>query len=357
MTAAAISVEGVAKAFAGQPALAGIRLDIQSGEFFSLLGPSGCGKTTLLRLLAGFEQADQGRIVIAGRDMAGVAPYDRPVNMMFQSYALFPHMTVADNIAFGLKQLGMGKGKIAERVGEMLALVRMERLAKRKPHHLSGGERQRAALARCLARRPVVVLLDEPMAALDKRLREQTRLELVEIQKRVGTTFVMVTHDQEEAMAVSSRIAVMEAGAILQVGTPREIYEFPASRAVARFIGTANLFEGVVAQSSPSGLSIDCEGAKLAAPGNFPVGTKLGVMVRPEKIAIGTAPLPGDNLLPGQVAEISYLGGVSEYRVRLGSGQIVVVAAVNQRHAVTAPVALGDKVTLSWHPTDGVALP
>lgn len=359
MTQAVIRIEGVSKAFAGHRALDKVDLEIKAGEFFSLLGPSGCGKTTLLRLMAGFEWQDEGGIFIEGRDMRGVAPYDRPVNMMFQSYALFPHMNVADNIAFGLKQQGLAKDETASRVDEMLALVRMERLAKRKPHQLSGGERQRAALARCLARRPVVVLLDEPMAALDKRLRDSTRSELVDIQKRVGTTFVMVTHDQEEAMAVSSRIAVMEAGSILEVGTPREIYEFPKSRAVAQFIGTANLFEGTVTGKSDKGILVaaDGENAVLEAPGDFPVGTKLAVMVRPEKISIGNGHLDGDNLLPGVVTGIVYLGDVSEYRVRTASGRIVTVSCANLRHAVTAPVALGDTVSLSWHPTDGVALP
>lgn len=354
-----IRIEKVAKAFAGHRALVGVDLEIGAGEFFSLLGPSGCGKTTLLRLMAGFETQDAGRIYIEGRDMRDVAPYERPVNMMFQSYALFPHMSVADNVAFGLKQQGLAKGEVSARVEEMLALVRMERMAKRKPNQLSGGERQRAALARCLARRPVVVLLDEPMAALDKRLRDSTRSELVEIQKRVGTTFVMVTHDQEEAMAVSSRIAVMEAGEILQIGPPREIYEFPKSRAVAQFIGTANLFEGAVKDKTQDGMLVaSADGdAVFRAPGDFALGDKLAVMVRPEKISIVNGRGEGDNLLPGEVVEIIYLGDFSEYRVRLDSGKIAVASAVNFRHAVSAPVSLGDRVTLSWHPTDGVALP
>jgi putrescine transport system ATP-binding protein len=355
-----IRVDGVTKAFAGHTALAEVTLHIDAGEFFSLLGPSGCGKTTLLRLLAGFEEADQGGISIAGRDMQGVPPYDRPVNMMFQSYALFPHMTVADNIAFGLKQMDMNRREIAERTGDMLALVHMEHLAKRKPHQLSGGERQRAALARCLARKPVVVLLDEPLAALDKRLRDRTRSELVEIQKRVGTTFVMVTHDQEEAMAVSTRIAVMEGGRVMQVGRPREIYEFPNSRAVAKFIGTANFFECVVVGNSPAGglrLHCEAEGLELMAPGDYPVGARLGLLVRPEKFSIGGERTPGDNLVPAEVIEEAYLGGISQYRLRFFSGNYVTVSAANLRHAVTQPISVGDRLALTWHPADGVLMP
>jgi putrescine transport system ATP-binding protein len=356
---AVIRIDGVAKAFAGHTALAGVSLSIMAGEFFSLLGPSGCGKTTLLRLLAGFEAADAGGISIGGADMQGVAPYDRPVNMMFQSYALFPHMTVAGNIAFGLGQTDMTKREIEARVDELLVMLHLAKLARRKPHQLSGGEKQRTALARCLARKPLVVLLDEPMAALDKRLRDSTRSELVEIQKKVGTTFVMVTHDQEEAMAVSSRIAVMEAGRILQVGSPREVYEFPQSRAVAKFIGTANFFEGVVVGHSREGVRLHCghEGLDMTAPGEYPMGTRLALLVRPEKFSLGKDIPPGDNHVPAEVVEEVYQGGTSQYKLRLFSGNFVTVNAANLRHAVAKPVAVGDKLSLSWHPADGVLLP
>ena len=243
--AAHLRIEAVVKRFAsGVAAVDGVSLDIAAGEFFALLGPSGCGKTTLLRLLAGFETPDEGRILIAGADMAGVPSYRRPVNMMFQSYALFPHMTAAQNVGFGLKQDRLPKAEREARVAAMLDLVKLTRLAQRKPHQLSGGERQRVALARALAREPKLVLLDEPLAALDRKLREETRFELVRIQQRVGITFLMVTHDQEEAMSMASRIAVMSQGRIVQLGTPQEIYETPASRFVADFIGGVNLPRG-----------------------------------------------------------------------------------------------------------------
>src|SRR3954462_2357496 len=241
-----LRIEGVAKTFGTFRAVDGVSLDIRAGEFFALLGPSGCGKTTLLRMLAGFEAPDQGRILLDGKDIAPVLPHERPVNMMFQNYALFPHLSVRDNIAFGLKRAGMAKVDIAERVAEMVALVKLEGLEKRKPDQLSGGQRQRVALARSLARRPQVLLLDEPLAALDKKLRESTQHELMELQRRLGMTFIIVTHDQEEAMTMASRIGVMDAGRLDQVATPRDLYETPASRWIAEFVGDINLFEGHV---------------------------------------------------------------------------------------------------------------
>src|ERR1700709_1155324 len=239
-----LRIDGVVKRFGGFTAVDKLSLDIRAGEFFALLGPSGCGKTTLLRMLAGFETPDAGRILLGGKDIARVLPHQRPVNMMFQNYALFPHLTVRDNIAFGLKRAGMPRSKIDSRVAEMVALVKLEGLEKRRPDQLSGGQKQRVALARSLARRPQVLLLDEPLAALDKKLRESTQLELMELQRRLGMTFIIVTHDQEEAMTMASRIGVMDAGRLEQVATPRELYEAPRSRWVAEFVGDVNILEG-----------------------------------------------------------------------------------------------------------------
>ena len=350
-----LRIEGVSKRFGSVVAVDDVSLDIAQGEFFALLGPSGCGKTTLLRILAGFETPNAGALLLDGMDLAALPPYRRPVNMMFQSYALFPHMTVAGNVAFGLRQDRVPRAEIAARVEEVLALVELSALTRRKPHQLSGGQRQRVALARSLVKRPKLLLLDEPLAALDKKLREQTQFELMEIQQRVGITFVIVTHDQDEAMTVADRIAVMDRGRIAQVDTPSAIYEAPRSRYVAEFIGDVNIFEGhakalnggdiVVDQTdAPAGLAAT---ARADGPAS---GESVLLAVRPEKIEIAPSPPPPGtaNAMAGEVTEIAYLGSVSTYRVRLDSGKMVVSTQTNRlRHGGTA-IGRGARVHLSW---------
>src|SRR5258707_15343944 len=284
-----LRIEAVGKSFGNFRAVDRLSLDIRAGEFFALLGPSGCGKTTLLRMLAGFETPDEGRILLDGKDIAQVLPHERPVNMMFQSYALFPHLSVQDNIAFGLKRAGMARPDIDARVAEMVALVKLEGLEKRKPDQLSGGQKQRVALARSLARRPQVLLLDEPLAALDKKLRESTQAELMELQRRLGTTFIIVTHDQEEAMTVAGRIGVMDSGRLEQVATPRELYEVPHSRWIAEFVGDVNIFDGQVASREANRLTIatrDAGTIVVAAPRDPVTKTVLSVAIRPEKVKL-----------------------------------------------------------------------
>jgi putrescine transport system ATP-binding protein len=353
-----VRFEAVSKHFGRFAAVDQLSLDIYEREFFALLGPSGCGKTTLLRLLAGFEFPDQGRILLNGEDIARVPPYRRPVNMMFQSYALFPHLTVANNIAFGLRRDGLSKAEIATRVADMLTLVRLSDCADRKPHQLSGGQRQRVALARSLAKRPKVLLLDEPMAALDRRLREQTQAELVELQSQLGTTFVIVTHDQEEAMTVAHRIGVMNGGRLAQVAAPAEIYERPNSRWVAHFVGDVNLFEGRVAAVDESGTLVEDGRSRfrLAAKTAVAVGTQAAVALRPEKIEMASAQAPqgAENSLAGKVHDIGYFGDLSTYRVRLEDGREVKVAAINR--ASDRQFGRGDQVLLTWAPAAGVLL-
>ena len=357
-----IRIVGVSKNFGDFPAVNRVDLDIYPGEFFSLLGASGCGKTTLLRMLGGFESPSEGKILIDGVDMSGIPPYERPVNMMFQSYALFPHMTVGQNVAFGLKQDGLSKIHIREKVGAVLDLVQMSRFAERKPHQLSGGQRQRVALARCLAKEPKVLLLDEPLAALDKKLREQTQLELVNIQERVGITFVMVTHDQEEAMTMSSRIGVMETGYLEQIGTPVEIYEYPATRFVADFIGTANMFEGVVVVDEKTHIVVACPELDrdliVSYGGKVPVDAPVTIMVRPEKMMVHREePGSGEtNWAKGVVADIVYLGDVSIYHVELASGRKVQVSQINLRHTSEQRLTWDDEVYISWHPGNSLVL-
>src|SRR5471032_756786 len=315
-----VQVERISKSFGDFTAVNDVSLKIYKGEIFCLLGASGCGKTTLLRMLGGFETPTSGRIFIDGEDMTGVPPYERPVNMMFQSYALFPHMTVEQNVGYGLRRMALEASVRTQRIREALDMVQMGSMAKRKPHQLSGGQRQRVALARALIRRPKVLLLDEPLSALDKKLREQTQFELMNIQYQVGITFVSVTHDQDEAMALSTRIAVMNRGQAVQVGTPSEIYEFPQSRFVADFVGTTNLFEGVVEGMDPGHLIVSSAeaGCDLIVDelGRFGTGQRVWVALRPEKIRLSKEPIAGNryNQVKGMVWELGYLGNRSTYR-------------------------------------------
>ncbi|SBW12809.1 putrescine transporter subunit: ATP-binding component of ABC superfamily [uncultured Alphaproteobacteria bacterium] len=356
-----VSIEGVTKAFGDHYAVDNVSLEVFQGEFFSLLGASGCGKTTLLRMLAGLETPDSGHIYIDGADMTHVPPYRRPVNMMFQSYALFPHMSVEQNIAFGLKQEGASKAQIKERVAEMLRLVRLEPYAKRRPHQLSGGQRQRVALARSLAKHPRLLLLDEPLGALDKKLREHTQFELVNIQEQLGTTFIMVTHDQEEAMTMSTRIAVMDEGRILQIGSPSTIYEYPATRYVADFIGSVNLFDGRVTGEHDGQVFVHCDevGATMAIAHAEPLvaGTPVSVALRPEKMTVTDVKPESDvNVLRGVVSEIAYLGDVSIYYVALPNKTLVHVQLTNLARHTSSPLTWEQEVWLTWEPENGVVL-
>ncbi|HEX9707808.1 MAG TPA: ABC transporter ATP-binding protein [Steroidobacteraceae bacterium] len=351
---ALVQVREVTKRFDGATAVDNVSLDILRGELFAILGSSGCGKTTLLRMLAGFEQPTSGRILIDGVDMTEVPPYERPVNLMFQSYALFPHMTVEQNVAYGLKKERVPAAAIRERVAEMLALVKLTPLAARKPDKLSGGEKQRVALARALVKRPKLLLLDEPLAALDRKLREHTQFELANLQYQLGTTFVVVTHDQDEAMTLASRIAVMTEGRIAQIGTPAEVYEYPANRYVAGFVGNINLIEGRVTGAANGRLTLrsDALEAELAVACDDPaaVSGEVSVAVRPEKITISRqAPNGGDrNVLKGVVWDLGYFGDQSLYRVRTKSGAILQVSAQNLRRSAKLTVEWDDEVFLSW---------
>jgi len=355
-----LQIQDVVKDFGGYKAVNHVNLDIAKGEIFALLGSSGCGKTTLLRMLAGFETPTSGRIVLNGQDLAGLPPYERPLNMMFQSYALFPHLTVWDNIAFGLRRDAMPKDKVAERVEAMLKLVQLGKYARRKPHQLSGGQQQRVALARSLAKQPEMLLLDEPLGALDKKLREETQIELVNIIENVGVTCVMVTHDQEEAMTMASRIAVMSEGRFLQVGSPSEIYETPATRFVADFIGNVNLMDGTVEVDEADHVIIGCADCKHYV-GHGITGTQgmpVTVALRPEKIVLQKE-RPQDaayNCVAGKVQELSYFGSETVYRIKLASGMVLCAAMANtERHSENAPT-WGDVVWASWSPQAHVVL-
>jgi putrescine transport system ATP-binding protein len=359
-----IRIERVTKKFGDFVAVDEVSLNIYRGEIFCLLGASGCGKTTLLRMLAGFEEPTAGRISIDGADMAGIPPYQRPVNMMFQSYALFPHMSVEQNVAFGLKQDRLPKAEIRDRVAAILELVRMTGFSGRKPHQLSGGQRQRVALARSLVKQPKLLLLDEPLGALDKKLREHTQFELVNIQEKLGVTFVVVTHDQEEAMTLASRIGVMDHGKIVQVGTPSDIYEYPTSRFVADFVGSVNLFQGALVEDEPDYVRV--ASAELERPVyvnhgvSSPPDATVWVALRPEKIVIAREPPASleDNCAEGVVQEIAYLGDVSVYLVKLKSGRTVRVTRPNMRRQSAAfdRITWDEQVWLSWDPSSPVVV-
>ncbi len=357
-----IVLEGLGKTYGAFTAVGSVNLAIYKGEMFALVGASGCGKTTLLRMLAGFVTPSAGRVSIDGVDMTDVPPHERPVNMMFQSYALFPHMSVADNVGYGLKRLRLDAATRRRRVEEALEMVQLGGLGARKPHQLSGGQRQRVALARALIRRPKVLLLDEPLSALDKKLRESTQFELMDLQYEVGITFIVVTHDQDEAMALSSRIAVMDRGAVVQVGTPAEVYEFPRTRFVADFFGTANLLEGTVSACEPGRVTVHCTqlGCDLHVDdgGRVQVGERVCVAVRPEKIRLSKAPPePGrHNRLQGVVWELGYLGNRSTYQVKTPGGTIVTAFAQNERRTLDWRIDWSDEVYLSWDADAAVLL-
>jgi putrescine transport system ATP-binding protein len=358
-----IRISGVSKHFGNFVAVDNVDLEIGKGELFSILGASGCGKTTLLRMLAGFEVPTSGAIEIDGVDITHQPPYNRPVNMMFQSYAIFPHMSVEKNVAYGLQKEHVANREIHRRVSEVLELVQLDQFGKRKPDQLSGGQRQRVALARALIKRPKVLLLDEPLAALDKKLRVRTQFELMNIQDELGITFVVVTHDQEEAMTLSTRIVVMDSGKFQQIGTPKEIYEFPANRFVAEFIGTINTFVGTVSEANEKFIRVNSQeaGVELTALGkqSFEVGQKVEVALRPEKIFISKEKPDNaeDTCIEGVVDDLGYLGNRSLYRIRLKSGKIVQVSSQNRRRSVTRFLEWDDKVWISWRPGSMAVLP
>ncbi|MDC8784239.1 ABC transporter ATP-binding protein [Roseateles koreensis] len=355
-----LKIDNVVKDFGGGAiAVNHVSIDIAQGEIFALLGSSGCGKTTLLRMLGGFETPTSGRIVLNGQDLAGLPPYERPINMMFQSYALFPHLTVWDNIAFGLRRDGMPKAQIAERVDAMLKLVQLGKFAKRKPHQLSGGQQQRVALARSLAKRPQLLLLDEPLGALDKKLREETQIELVNIIHDVGVTCVMVTHDQEEAMTMASRIAVMSEGRILQVGTPGDIYETPATRFVADFIGNVNLMAGTLAQDAPDHAVIECADCRHYVGHGITghAGMALNVAVRPEKVRLTREQPVGEfNTVRGTVKDRSYFGAYTVFHLDLASGAVLKVSQSNSERHRDNELDVGDVAWAQWTDTAQVVL-
>ena len=361
-----LRIVGVVKKFGNFTAVDGVSLDIRAGEFFALLGPSGCGKTTLLRMLAGFETPDAGRILLDGNDIAQVLPHQRPVNMMFQNYALFPHLSVYDNIAFGLKRAQMAKPELDTRVAEMVALVKLEGLEKRKPDQLSGGQKQRVALARSLARRPKILLLDEPLAALDKKLRESTQAELIDLQRRLGLTFIIVTHDQEEAMTVANRIGVMDSGRLEQVATPRQLYEAPNSRWIAEFVGDVNILDGQIESRDAGRITVTTRdaGAIVAAEPWQPLRkTSVCVAIRPEKVKLSRRGPVSDaahatamNRLEGVVTDVSYLGGLTTYRVKLDAGATLRASMANTARLDMDAYSASQRVVAWFTPDDCVVL-
>ncbi len=354
-----IRIEGVAKRFGEVRAVDDLSLDIDKGEMLAILGGSGSGKTTLLRMLAGFERPDAGRIVIDGVDMTDLPPFARPLNMMFQSYAVFPHMTVENNVAYGLKKEGLGKPEIESRVEEMLVLVRLVDFRRRKPHQLSGGQLQRVALARALIKRPKALLLDEPLAALDKRLREHTQFELMNLQDELGLTCIIVTHDQEEAMSLATRIGIMDRGQLVQTGTPTEMYEYPNSRFVAEFFGTTNVFEAVVRETGEDTMRVEtdaCGVLEVTSEPGMARGSKICIAVRPEKIAMSGQAPQGVTSLRGQIVDLGYYGNYSTYRVKLASGAMIQVSAQNRARQHARAHDWEDVVYLSWDAKSAILL-
>ncbi|WP_175948694.1 ABC transporter ATP-binding protein [Burkholderia pyrrocinia] len=356
-----VQIVDVVKKFGDTEAVRSVNLTVRRGELFALLGSSGCGKSTLLRMLAGLETVTSGKILIDGEDLAQMPPYKRPVNMMFQSYALFPHMSVESNVAFGLKQEGVPKAELKERVHAALELVQMSKYAKRKPHQLSGGQQQRVALARSLVKRPKLLLLDEPMSALDKQIRQRTQIELVNILNKVGVTCIMVTHDQEEAMTMANRLAVMSEGQIVQIGSPNEVYEFPNSRFSAEFIGSTNLFDGVTVEDEPDHVYIESPElpSRLYVSHGIsgPLGMPVTVSVRPERIALTRKPPEGAfNWARGRISNVAYMGGYSLYHVKLDAGKTVIANVSSLAISELDTPALGDEIYVRWSATAGVVL-